>query len=111
MAMTDYQEGQTATNPKTGQKVVFHNGQWVNAGGSMGGGPTVGSPTEQKRFNTFQDQGDQARMMMRQLLNARSLINKTPTGFVEGPVQGIKRALGDDSVPTQAREQLNALQN
>lgn len=28
-----YQEGQTATNPKTGQKIVFKGGQWVNAGG------------------------------------------------------------------------------
>lgn len=28
--MADYQEGQTATNPKTGQKVVYRGGQWVN---------------------------------------------------------------------------------
>ena len=30
-----YREGQTATNPKTGQKVVFRDGQWVNAGVDM----------------------------------------------------------------------------
>lgn len=27
-----YREGQTATNPKTGQKIVYKGGQWVNAG-------------------------------------------------------------------------------
>lgn len=30
--MSEFQEGQTATNPKTGQKIVFRGGQWVNAG-------------------------------------------------------------------------------
>lgn len=28
----DFQEGQTATHPKTGQKVIFRGGQWVSAG-------------------------------------------------------------------------------
>lgn len=32
--MSEYREGQTATHPRTGQKVVFKNGQWVNAGTS-----------------------------------------------------------------------------
>lgn len=105
----DIQEGQTATNPKTGQKVVFHGGQWVSAGGASG--PSVGSVQEQKRFIALQDAGDQARTMIRPLLTARQLINKTPTGFIEGPIQGVKRMLGDDSVPTTAREQLNAIQN
>ncbi len=39
--MTEFREGQTATNPKTGQKIVFKGGQWVSAGGAMpaaGGG-------------------------------------------------------------------------
>lgn len=27
---TTYREGQTATNPRTGQRVVFRNGMWVN---------------------------------------------------------------------------------
>lgn len=37
-----YREGQTATNPKTGQKVVYRGGQWVNAGTpAMGGKPSV----------------------------------------------------------------------
>ena len=32
----DIQEGQTATNPKTGQRVIFRGGQWVNAGMAPG---------------------------------------------------------------------------
>lgn len=28
--MAEFREGQTATNPKTGQKVVYKGGQWVN---------------------------------------------------------------------------------
>lgn len=28
--MSEYQEGQTATNPKTGQTIVFKDGQWRN---------------------------------------------------------------------------------
>lgn len=43
-----YREGQTATNPKTGQKVVFRNGQWVNAGmAAPGQRPMRLSPQEQ----------------------------------------------------------------
>ena len=28
----EYREGQTATNPKTGQKIVYQGGFWVSAG-------------------------------------------------------------------------------
>lgn len=28
--MSDYKEGQTATNPKTGQTIIFKDGQWRN---------------------------------------------------------------------------------
>lgn len=47
-----YREGQTATNPKTGQKVVYKGGQWVNAAAP----PSVDrshsmSPHEQKTIS------------------------------------------------------------
>lgn len=32
------QEGATATNPQTGEKIIFRNGQWQSAGGSVGNG-------------------------------------------------------------------------
>lgn len=37
--MEDIQEGQTATNPKTGQKIVFRAGQWHNASSVAVGSP------------------------------------------------------------------------
>jgi len=36
---TVYSEGQTATNPQTGQKIQFRNGQWVPMGGGVSNGP------------------------------------------------------------------------
>lgn len=33
-----YREGQTATNPQTGQTIVFSGGQWVSASPQQGGG-------------------------------------------------------------------------
>ena len=38
-----YQDGQTATNPQTGEKVVLRGGQWVPAGG-VAPAPTPGAP-------------------------------------------------------------------
>jgi hypothetical protein len=35
--MPQYREGQTATNPKTGQKIRFEGGFWVDAGKAQGG--------------------------------------------------------------------------
>jgi hypothetical protein len=32
------EEGQTATNPQTGEKLMFRGGQWVPAGGGTGNG-------------------------------------------------------------------------
>lgn len=107
--MADIQEGQTATNPKTGQKVVFKGGQWVNAGGGGAGGP--GGPKEQARYNTIVDAGDQSRTMIRHLLRSRQLVDEQPTGVIPGAWAGIKRQFGDDSMATQAREKLDALNN
>lgn len=45
--MDEYQEGQTATNPKTGQRLVFQGGQWHNA--SEGGAATISRSTPQDR--------------------------------------------------------------
>lgn len=47
-----YAEGQTATNPKTGVKIVFRGGQWRNA--SHDTGPGVGAPASIKMT---EDQG------------------------------------------------------
>lgn len=45
----DYKEGQTATNPKTGQTVVYRGGQWVSAP------PAPGAPVMAKKLTSTQD--------------------------------------------------------
>lgn len=54
-----YREGQTATNPSTGQTIVFRGGQWVNATppNSSGGGFRRLSPTD---ANYIRDQREAA---------------------------------------------------
>lgn len=48
--MGQFQEGQTATNPQTGEKIVFRGGQWAPAGGGAPApaqpqaGPVYGAP-------------------------------------------------------------------
>lgn len=51
----EFREGQTATNPKTGQKVMFRGGQWVNAGGAPGAGTTVGAAMTQNKRSEMRD--------------------------------------------------------
>lgn len=50
--MPQYREGQTATNPKTGQKLRFEGGFWVDAGNAKAGGSGVPDP---ERFRKEQD--------------------------------------------------------
>jgi len=45
----DYREGQTATNPKTGQKLVFQGGQWHSAGAAQGQQSVGAAMTQNKR--------------------------------------------------------------
>ncbi len=51
----DFREGQTATNPKTGQRVAFKGGQWVNAGGAAPGGISVGGAMTANKRADMQD--------------------------------------------------------
>lgn len=48
--MGQFQEGQTATNPQTGEKIVFRGGQWSPVGGSVSAqpqaGPVYGAPAK-----------------------------------------------------------------
>lgn len=45
----EFREGQTATNPKTGQKLLFKGGQWVSAGATQGGTSVGQAMTQNKR--------------------------------------------------------------
>jgi hypothetical protein len=50
----EFREGQTATNPKTGQKVVFQGGQWRSAGAGAGQ-PSVGAAMTANRRAEMKD--------------------------------------------------------
>lgn len=74
-----YREGQTATNPKTGQKVVFKNGQWVSAGGAA---KPVGRLTPQEEI-ALRDARESANMFADVTAQAErfgQLNEKTATG-------------------------------
>lgn len=74
--MADYREGQTATNPKTGQKIVFKNGQWINAGPS-GGAATAANPKDQQRLANLE-------ALRAQIGRVAELYSKGP-GATQGP--------------------------
>lgn len=50
----DFREGQTATNPKTGMKIMYRGGQWVSAGGAQGQ-PSVGTAMTQNKRSEMKD--------------------------------------------------------
>lgn len=81
----EYREGQTATNPKTGQTVVFKGGQWVSAGPAAGG--AIGSPVprkfsaqEQKVLNDLNAQAAEAREIQTQYRQAEQSIRRLKPG-------------------------------
>jgi hypothetical protein len=52
-----YREGQTASNPKTGQTIVFRGGQWVSAGSGRAGAGSGGiDPTDTKGVQASAEQ-------------------------------------------------------
>ncbi len=104
--MSDYQEGQTATNPKTGQKVVFKNGQWHSAGptpgmfGNLGRKPTAAEVNAQV---IAKSKGLGADAVERQLGVLEGLYNKNFKGVGPGSLL--------EYLPTQARRQFDAAAN
>lgn len=51
-----YREGQTATNPQTGQKIVFRGGQWVSAAPQQNGGVGMARNLSPQDQNYLSDQ-------------------------------------------------------
>jgi hypothetical protein len=68
-----YREGQTATNPKTGQKVVFKNGQWVSAQATAQARPQL----DPQAFRRAQDS-------LSAIEDAKGRTNWLRTGWVGG---------------------------
>lgn len=81
-----YKEGQTATNPKTGQRVVYKGGQWVNAGTAapgVGGGraPRL-TPQEQIQLKEAREAAQMSQDFSRQANNFVDLNRKAGTGMI-----------------------------
>lgn len=102
--MADYREGQTATNPKTGQRVIFRNGQWTSMGGTMGAAP-VRKPTaaESKAALVAREKALGADAVERQLQTIESLYNKNFKGVGPGSLL--------EYLPTQTRRQFDEAAN
>jgi hypothetical protein len=104
--MADYRDGQTATNPKTGQKLVFKGGQWVSAAPVAGPTTTLGGrPTaaQVKAALVAKEKSLGADAVERQLNVIEQLYKKNFKGI--GPSSLL------EYLPTQARTQFDAAAN
>lgn len=79
MTDTGYKEGQTATNPKTGQRLVFRNGQWVSAGSAPVRAETTAE--DRKALNEASERARIERDVQRVYADA----DKAVTDFDTGP--------------------------
>ena len=95
--MSEYREGQTATNPKTGQKVVFKGGQWVNAGGAM---PPRQSAPVVKQQMALQGKARGAESVERALNDLQKLYDRDFKGVGPGSLL--------EYLPTQRRSTFDA---
>lgn len=103
--MSDFREGQTATNPKTGQKVVFRNGQWSNLQAPGGGMMPGRKPTaaESKAAMVAREKALGADAVERQLQTIEGLYNKNFKGVGPGSLL--------EYLPTQSRKQFDEAAN
>lgn len=102
-----YREGQTATNPQTGQTIVFRGGQWVSAApqGGMGGPTRKLSASDTDFLRDQRDAANKAAAAVR-ATDAFMSINRTKgTGELRGaPIIG--PILNSFSAPHQEMEGL-----
>lgn len=92
----EYREGQTATNPKTGQKVIYKGGQWVNAGAA----PGKANPAEIKQGITNRNQLADLNAIDKQLGRVEQLYNENFKGVGPGSLL--------EYLPTQKSQQFNS---
>lgn len=108
--MADIQEGQTATNPKTGQKVVFKGGQWVNAGGGgvSGSGMGVRGP-EAKELVEARSQNQDGRDVFHNLSNIYKVAKRYPGGIPNNVADSWGASLGMKGNEVQDQQLFNTL--
>jgi hypothetical protein len=76
-------EGQTATNPATGERIVYRGGKWfpLNADGSGGPAPTARlAPQERAQLSELRNSANQMREMASQAQQFDTLNRKAGTG-------------------------------
>lgn len=100
-----YREGQTATNPQTGQTIVFRGGQWVSASpqGGMGGPARKLSASDADFLRDQRDSAQKAAAAARTVDTFMSVNKKTKTGEAWG-WPGIGHVLRSFSAPHQEME-------
>lgn len=92
--MPNYREGQTATNPKTGQTIVYRGGQWVSASAPGAPVPRKMSPQEQKVLNDMNASANEGQSIQRDYNEADAARKRLGTG----PWRG---ALLDAAIPVE----------
>lgn len=112
--MADYQEGQTATNPRTGQKVVFRGGQWVNASGasfSVGTGKSGMSGQENMELKQARANNEGGRNIFPALGNMYRVAQRYPGGIPQAAYDKARLAVGSEAAAAQDSDLFNAYAN
>lgn len=95
--MADYQEGQTATNPSTGQKVVYRGGMWVNLE-SPNMTARLKAP-EQTTLKETRDSAGNAYEVLNDLTRFQNLNTQEKSGGIGGvwPFRNIREAFDPEA--------------
>lgn len=82
--MTDIQEGQTATNPKTGQKIVYKGGQWHNASAPAAAPGGGAGPATSKQAMAFKQRNDNLNALAAKFADVRDRYGRDLKGVGPG---------------------------
>jgi hypothetical protein len=106
--MADYQEGQTATNPRTGQTVVFRGGQWHAA---LGAGATAASPTTAARGNSAEAKAQVvAQNKLKAAISIERMLNRV-SRLYNRDLKGVGPGSVLEYLPSQRNSQFNEAAN
>lgn len=84
-----YQEGQTATNPKTGQRIVYRGGYWVSADGASGVPAKMVPDVDQQALDRARQEAEAARFQSRAAQQFLQYNRETGTGGLRNTQIGL----------------------
>ncbi|MES3028484.1 MAG: hypothetical protein V4820_11600 [Pseudomonadota bacterium] len=85
MAKQTFYEGQTATNPATGEKVMYRGGKWFPTGGAGTATPVAGgSPQDRDALQALRDTANKTLSTSEAANRFVELNEKSPTGGLVG---------------------------